>query len=88
MSTITTLSAAITAMPGAASLPMANMVSGHVSPVTTNTSYQTAKPIKAAVWTEKMAKNSLRHLSGTLHIETRRSGSGVDIAGRIANLLR
>ena len=66
-----------------ASLPMANMVSGHVSPVTTNTSYQTARPIRAAVWMEKMAKNSLRHLSGTLHIDTRRSGSGVDITSRL-----
>ena len=82
------LSAATAAIPGAASLPMANMVSGHVSPVTTNTSYQTAKPTKAAVWREKMAKNNLRHLSGTLQIETRRSGSGVDISWLIVNLPR
>ena len=82
MSTITTLSAAITPMPGAASLPMANMVSGQESPALTNTSYQTANPINAAVWREKMAKNSFRHLSGTLQIDTRRSGSGVDITSQ------
>ena len=80
------LSAATTAIPGAASLPMAKMVYGHVSPVTTNTSYQMAKPIRANVWREKMAKNSLRHLSGTLQIETRRSGAGVDISWLIENL--
>ena len=38
-----------------------------------------AKPTKAPVWREKMAKKSFRHLSGTLQIETRRSGSGVAI---------
>ena len=70
-------------MPGAASLPMANMVSGQDSPVLTNTSYQTANPIKAAVWMEKMAKNSFRHLSGTLQMDTRRSGSGVDITSQL-----
>ena len=79
MSTITTLSAAITPMPGAASLPMANIVSGQEFPVLTNTSYQTANPIKTADWMEKMAKNSFRHLSGTLQMDTRLSGSGVDI---------
>ena len=73
------LSAAITPMPGAESLPMAKMVSGQDSPVTMNTSYHIAKPTMAAVWREKMAKNSFRHLSGTLQIETLRSGSGVDI---------
>ena len=82
MSTTTMLSAAITAMPGAESLPMAKMVSGHESPVMTNTSYQVANPTKAADWREKMAKNSFRHLSGTLQIETRRSGSGVDITSQ------
>lgn len=76
------LSAAITAMPGAASLPMANMVSGQESPVITKISYQMAKPAKAAVWMEKMAKNSFRHLSGTLQIDTRRSGSGVEVIYR------
>jgi len=69
-------------MPGAASLPIANMVSGQESPVLTNTSYQTANPIKAAVWMEKMAKNSFRHLSGTLQMDTRLSGSGVEVIYR------
>ena len=71
MSTTTTLSAAITAIPGAASLPMAKTVSGQESSMIANTSYHTAKPTMAALWSEKMAKNSLRHLSGTLQIETR-----------------
>ena len=57
---------------------MAKMVSGHAFPATTNTSYRMARPIRATVWMEKMAKNSLRHLSGTLQMDTRRSGSGVD----------
>ena len=79
MSTTTMLSAAITAIPGAVSFPIAKMVSGQESPTITKISYQTANPIKAAVWREKMAKNSFRHLSGTLQMDTRRSGSGVDI---------
>ena len=82
MSTTTMLSAAITAMPGAVSVPMAKIVSGQEFPVITKISYQTANPIKAAVWKEKMAKNSLRHLSSTLQMETRRSGSGVDITSQ------
>ena len=76
------LSAAITPMAGPASPPMANMVSGQVSPVLTNTSYQTANPIRTAVWNEKMARNSFRHLSGTLQMDTRRSWSGVEVTSQ------
>ena len=61
---------------------MANMVSGQESPVIAKISYQTANPTKAAVWTEKMAKNSFRHLSGTLQMDTRLSGSGVEITSQ------
>ena len=81
-----TLSAAITAMPGPASLPMANSVSAQLSLVTTAVSYHTANPSRTTVCIEKMAKYSLRHCSGTLQMETRRSGSGVDISWLVVNL--
>ena len=75
-----TLSAAITAMPGPTSLPMAKIVSTQLSLVTTAVSYQIANPSRTKVCNEKMAKYSLRHCSGTVQMETRRSGSGVDIS--------